>query len=227
MTDKKPNLRNQLLKRGYIIIPNLFSNDEIKEYRNEVDNYLKNKKNLLKNSGGYSIPDFVKLSEFAKITGIINNEKLNEYLYEIFGSKPYRFTGHNDIGVNRIVGWHKDKLNGEYAKYQKHNIWKKHQGEQHEIVKVLIYLQDHSKNSDGLKLVPKSHLSPKINTKGPVQLRPNIGDVVIFDQRITHRGMNKQVPNQRILVSFGFGRNNIFTDEFEKGTKKRQDKQNR
>ena len=44
MTDQKPNLRNQLLKRGYIIIPNLFSNDEIKEYRNEVDNYLKNKK---------------------------------------------------------------------------------------------------------------------------------------------------------------------------------------
>ena len=223
MNDQKSNLRNQLLKRGYIIIPNLFSNSEIKEYRNEVENYLKSKKNLLKKkSGGYNIPDFIKLSEFAKITDIIN-----KYLNEIFGSKPYRFTGHNDIGVNRIVGWHKDKLNGDYAKYQKHDIWKTFEGEQHEIVKVLIYLQDHSKNNDGLKLVPKSHLTPKINSKGHVQLRPNIGDVVIFDQRITHRGMDKQVPNRRILVSFGFGKNNIFTDEFEEGTKKRQDKQNR
>lgn len=222
----KSNLRNLLLQNGFVVLSNFFSKEQIVEFRDEVETYFKNKTNILKNSGGYSIPDFVKLSEFAKIKDIINNEKLNEYLDEIFGSKPYRFTGHNDIGVNRIVGWHKDKLNGDYAKYQKHDIWKTFEGEQHEIVKVLIYLQDHSKNNDGLKLVPKSHLTPKINSKGHVQLRPNIGDVIVFDQRITHRGMDKQVPNRRILVSFGFGKNNIFTDEFEEGTKKRQDKQN-
>jgi hypothetical protein len=54
-----------------------------------------------------------------------------------------------------------------------------------------------------------------------------LGDVIIFDQRITHRGMEKQVSNPRILVSFGFGKNNIFTDNFEKGTIIRQNKQNK
>ena len=38
--------------------------------------------------------------------------------------------------------------------------------------------------------------------------------------------MNRQVKDPRILVSFGFGKNNIFTDNFEKGTVLRQNKQN-
>ena len=54
-----------------------------------------------------------------------------------------------------------------------------------------------------------------------------LGDVIIFDQRITHRGMVKQVKYPRILISFGFGKNNIFTDNFEKGTIVRQDSQNK
>jgi hypothetical protein len=36
--------------------------------------------------------------------------------------------------------------------------------------------------------------------------------------------MERMVKGSRILVSFGFGKNNIFTDEFEKGTVLRQNK---
>ena len=39
--------------------------------------------------------------------------------------------------------------------------------------------------------------------------------------------MENQVKQKRILVSFGFGKNNIFTDNFEKGTINRQNKQNK
>lgn len=38
--------------------------------------------------------------------------------------------------------------------------------------------------------------------------------------------MEKQVKGDRILVAFGFGRNNIFTNNFEKGTIQRQNEQN-
>jgi hypothetical protein len=38
--------------------------------------------------------------------------------------------------------------------------------------------------------------------------------------------MDRQLPNPRILISFGFGKNNIFTDNFEKGTMQRQNDQN-
>lgn len=39
--------------------------------------------------------------------------------------------------------------------------------------------------------------------------------------------MDKQMDGIRILVSFGFGKNNIFTDNFEKGTIQRQNDQNK
>ena len=90
----------------------------------------------------------------------------------------------------------------------------------------MIYLQDHSKNNHALKLVPKSHLDKKIESKNFIQLKPKLGDIIIFDQRITHRGMDKQIKDKRILVSFGFGKNNIFTENFEKGTINRQNDQN-
>lgn len=88
-------------------------------------------------------------------------------------------------------------------------------------------MEDHTHDNDGLKLVPGSHVKRKIYEQGAIQLHSQKGDVVIFDQRINHRGMAKQCPDNRILVSFGFGRNNVFTDEFEKGTIQRQNDQNK
>ena len=143
---------------------------------------------------------------------------INNKLKEIFNGTDYRFCSHNDIGINRVVGWHKDKLNNKYASFETINIWSTYNNQKHEIVKVLIYLQ----KVNGIKLVPKSHNTSVINGNNSIEIKHNIGDVIIFDQRITHRGMEKQCSQQRILISFGFGKNNIFTDNFEKGTKERK-----
>lgn len=211
-------------KEGYLIISNLLSSEQINDYKEEVNNYIKNYPTL-KNAGGISIPDFISTSHFPKTSSIIYNPKLLEILTDILGTS-FRFCSHNDIGINRIVGWHKDKLNGDVAKYETVNIWETHNDEKHEIVKVLIYLQDHSNNNDSLHIVPGSHLNPKIETSGSILLHPKVGDIIIFDQRVTHRGMGKFMGKEnRILVSFGFGKNNIFTDNFEKGTIIRQNRQ--
>ena len=215
----------ELNKNGFFVVKDVFSKSEIEHFKNIVLNYIKKNKTI-SNAQGITIPDFIKKTELKDVADIRDNKKINEVLRELFDNN-YRFCGHNDIGINRIVGWHKDKLNGNYANYETHDIWSEVNGEKHEIVKVLIYLQDHSNNNDGLKIIPGSHLSRKIETNSIHQLKPKLGDIVIFDQRITHRGMEKQVPHSRILVSFGFGKNNIFTDNFEKGTTKRQNEQNK
>jgi hypothetical protein len=147
---------------------------------------------------------------------------------EIFKA-PFHLCMHNDIGINRIVNWHKDTLNNQYKIYQKKNIWLEYNNETHQIYKFLIYLQDHSNNLDGLTLIEKSHLVPEIiidNNKK--YINSLVGDVIIFDQRITHRGQfqNYNYKTDRILISLGFGKNNIFTKEFEEGTIKRQNDQN-
>jgi hypothetical protein len=94
---------------------------------------------------------------------------------------------------------------------------------------VLIYLQDHNgEDGTGLRIVPGSHIRRDYDTAGNFGVKLEIGDVLIFDQRMTHRGAERVLGgDQRILVSFGYGLNNAFTDDFEEGTLMRQEVQRR
>lgn len=214
-------------KNGYYVFTNVLSHTEIDEYRDEIMKYLsQNKNTIMKNADGFAIPDYIKLHELEKTAGLKEHTKIHANLEILFHGLNYRFCSHNDIGINRVVGWHKDKLNGYVEKYQVHDIWGNVEDEKHEIVKVAIYLQDHGDNNDALQVVPGSHLKRELNHGGSIYLHPKKGDVVIFDQRITHRGMETQCADTRILISLGFGKNNIFTDEFEEGTIRRQNDQN-
>jgi hypothetical protein len=74
--------------------------------------------------------------------------------------------------------------------------------------------------------VPGSHRADDYSTSSAISLHPRAGDVLVWEQRITHRGMDKEVAAasrhaNRTLVQLGFGRNNVFTDEFERGTQER------
>lgn len=82
--------------------------------------------------------------------------------------------------------------------------WRKH-----EIYKVLIYLQDHTNDNNGLTVIDKSHLIPEIyvNHTQKKTIHSKIGNIIIFDQRITHRGQQDNFGNiDRILISLGFGK---------------------
>ena len=216
-------IRETFLEKGYIIFDNMFSSSEINEMKNEVIHFIETDKTI-KNSDGITIPDFlIHNKKFLKCSKLINDSRIHDKLNKIFGSNNYRFCSHNDIGINRVVGWHKDKLNGEYARYETVDIFTN----EHEIVKVALYLEDHSNDTNSLQLVPGSHRNRNININGSIHLQPKLGSVIIFDQRLTHRGMEKQASSYRIMISMGFGKNNIITDNFERGTIERQNKQNK
>ena len=217
--------RDEIITQGFILLENFFPKEDLINCKNKIIDYISNNE-CIKNGEGLTIPNFIKIPQLEDVANIKNNSKLNKILENIL-SKNYRFCQHNDIGVNRQVKWHKDKLNGNYSKYETIDIWSKYQGEQHEIVKVLIYLEDHSNDDNALKIVPKSHMQREIVTDKFVQLKPKLGDVIIIDQRITHRGAENTYGDYRILISFGFCKNNIFTDNFEKGTVMRQNDQNK
>jgi CMP-N-acetylneuraminic acid synthetase/ectoine hydroxylase-related dioxygenase (phytanoyl-CoA dioxygenase family) len=212
-------------KNGYTICSNIFDSKELDICKDEIMKYYEKNKIKIKINDG-SIPDFIGkvLNNTDKLK---DNKIIHKYLKKIFGDSDYRFCSHNDIGINRVVGWHKDKLNGEVSKYEEHDIWNEYKDTKYKIVKLLIYLEDHSNDNDGLQLVPGSHLIRDIHNKGRIHLHPKKGDAIIFDQRITHRGQESASKDNRILISFGFGKNNIFTDEFEKGTVIRQNNQNK
>jgi len=98
-------------------------------------------------------------------------------------------------------------------------------GEQHEIVKVMFYLQDHLHDEQAMKVIPGSHVLDRTPwERGYTALHPKMGDAVIFDQRISHAGNTHYNPfgAGRLFMQVGFGKKNRFTDEFERGTVARQ-----
>jgi len=217
---------------GYVTVPHVFTSSEIDFMRSTL---MQHKDALgLPSLAGLTIVDFLSHHKLKPLHRIRSHPKVLQALHDLFGGDDFRYCGHNDIGIDRVVGWHKDKLNDEYARHQKRPLWLPggtraqlsflHSG--HFIVKVGLYLQDHSGTHDthALKVQPGSHLKQSIlpNSRNTVFLRPAKGSVVIFEQRITHRGQATRTDDGRVLVSVGFGRRNAWTDEFEAGTLERQ-----
>jgi hypothetical protein len=209
------NLRAQFEADGFIIIPNVYSPAQIREVRREIEAF---------HSEGdeASIVDFVGRGILPLTAELRNSQALHAALRDVFGGNDYRFCAHNDIGYGRVVGWHKDRLNGEYRAYERLDPFVDAQ----RIVKVAVYLQDHTRDSRALHVVRGSHRQQRVDTKNSSVLQPKLGSVVVFDQRLTHRGGHdgRKQPGEsaRILVSFGFGRDNAYTDQFEEGTRARQ-----
>ena len=217
-------------KEGFIVIENIFTDTEIEQLRDEILTHAENKANIISNCGGYSIVDFIQYHPSLTLCKqILDNPKIHTHLKQVFNGDNYRFIGHNDIGVNRSGGWHKDVLNNgpgyNLTKYTTPNVWSTHEGEKQQIIKLAIYLQDHHDNNQALEIVPNSNRTPSMDASGSVYTHPKKGDILIFDQRITHRGNSQGTTIPRIMISYGLGRKNIFSDNFEKGTRIRQDYQ--
>lgn len=219
--------RDLIRTQGYVLIKDLFPKELLDELRRAIMQGIRRKKFGLVKKSNITIPNFLKVKELRELgLSLKNNEKLHAILKDIFGGDDYRFCAHNDVGVNRTVAWHKDRLNGKYRKFEKHDIFAKTKGEtSFQIVKVLTYLESHEDDDHALMLIPGSHVKRKMgNPKDGIRMHPAFGDTLIFDQRISHKGQGSKVKDssKRILVSLGFGKNNYYTDEFEKGTKHRQ-----
>jgi hypothetical protein len=222
---------------GYVVVPDVFASSEIDFMRKSL---MRHKDVLgLPSAAGLTIVDFLSQPKLKALHRLRSEPKVLNALRALFGGDNFRYCGHNDIGIDRVVGWHKDKLNDEFSVYQKLPLWlpgvgprKGHLGstsfrdEGHFIVKVGLYLQDHGQETDthALKVQPGSHTMPQIrpNSANAIHLHPRKGSVVIFEQRITHRGQAEQTNDGRAMVSLGFGKRNTWTDEFEAGTLARQ-----
>ncbi|KAJ1637149.1 hypothetical protein T492DRAFT_954148 [Pavlovales sp. CCMP2436] len=229
-----------LHRHGFTVVTNVFSEDEIAALRRTIVNALGSgevrhlsvhprgnatKAYLRARGAEASIPDFVKVPQLDMVTALIQDPRIHAVLRQVFDGSDYRFASHSGIQVNKCVGWHKDWLNHEYARFQTLPLFQDATGDGgHFIVKVAIYLQDHAHSDDALTVIPGSHVVPTISVGGSevVSLHPTIGSLVVFEQRITHRGttkrQQKRTHGMRLLVSLGFGKRNNYTDEFERGT---------
>ena len=178
-------MNESLRNNGFVVIPHVYTTEEIDKMRSISLNYFQNGGGF-KNAGGHAKPDWIKEDNLSDLLNLFDMKKIETIVSHHVGENV-SFIGHNDLHLNRSVGWHKDQLNGEARRFQIHSPWETIEDQTMKIYKVNFYLQDHSKNNDGLTVRAGSHKYPELNRGIVKQVFPKSGDIVLSDQRITHK----------------------------------------
>jgi len=135
--------------------------------------------------------------------------------------------------LNTLKGWYRDSRNTP-------NPWKPINGEFHHLYRLLIYLEDYRNKSGAIFVIPRSHLTnnykiPPLITKNPSRditgrfinniqddlklninikgIRLKIGDAVIIDHHILHRGC-EQKHRAIFQYSFSIGKKSLWNNLF-------------
>ena len=236
-------LREKVLKDGYVVLPGLFTEQEIESLRKDVKEYFETAGRLA--NFGLTQPD--AMSRIPSIRWLLYHEKLLAAFREVAGRDDIQFTFHSDAHSNLLGDWHTDTQ----AYFKPEEV----RDDDFQVFKAGIYLQDHlGHNAQGLTVSEGSHLSAKVENERVKPLPSRAGDVIIFDVRLFHHGdrirffekvCNRIIPSdaakarlgillrrlmgrkEKLSIFFTFGAPNEHTTEFSKRNMVRQNKQNR
>jgi hypothetical protein len=151
--------------RGYLHIRNLFSKDEIQEMRRHGFADRQRRADLLAHP---------------YLRKALLDDRILDIAARILGDTPVYY-GDSTFNVGQFSwDWHKDNpdrdvdgpdWNGRYTQ-----------------IRFAIYMEDHAWHSGGLRLIPGSHHALSTPDGKPKNVRTRIGDVVVWNQRLTHAG---------------------------------------
>lgn len=223
--EKHLRLKEQFDEAGYVVIPSLFSDSEIDEFRAKIQS-LSGKQDTdfdfqKAMRGGWSQPDGVTQNK--DFWPLIFHPKLLQHIRSILGEN-LRYTQHSDLHVHHgTIGWHRDSKDRIFGKGQD---WDENLGV-YEVARVAIYLQSFKESRFKLGVIPGSHrfeslitkteircwnslfrwkdggfIAPVLSVK-PVWIPIDSGDCVIFNQRLYHSGSRTYGPKYSIYLSYG------------------------
>lgn len=171
--------RARLDRDGYVVLPRLFSAEEIQRLRSGVSGFFDRggvifQLGKTQPNAAIECPDIGWLFSDPKVVGVFQ---------QLYGARNILFTGHCDIHQDAFSQWHKDT--GKNDGYFDEDCYV----DDCQVFKMAIYLQDHDAG-DGMTLVPGTHRKRAWPTDetGATPLRSKAGDAVVFDVRIDHRG---------------------------------------
>jgi hypothetical protein len=229
------SLKEDFATNGYVMLKGAYTTDEIMSIRMlMMEQFLTH--------GGFAgriesirssvIPDAGNKN--GRILDIVLSEPVKAAMRELI-EEPIYYLHHSDIHLNWTGGWHRDSIDKPtYYDFLKTDIWAPENRDNYQVYKVALYLQDHSDNDDGFHVVPGSHKYRSPSRPSEVALRSSIGDVVIFDTRLIHRGVLEaemlaggsfEKGLNRMSLFSSFGPDNAMSREFALGTIWRQNMQ--
>jgi hypothetical protein len=162
-------------KRGWLIIKNLFTKDEVADLREKV--ILSHQQNLRGD-----------LLSNPYLSQIIFDDRIVSIVGKLLGTPDPVYFGDSNFqyGHQGAVGFHKDnpdKFDGDAPD------WKS----PYTIIRLGIYTQDHKKHSGCLALRDKSHTMVSTRIGKPFLAATEPGDLVIWTLRTSHSGFGKRL----------------------------------
>lgn len=177
-------MRRALDEHGIFVVRNVLTTAEIDRLRTILRGHLTHGGRRL--GLGKTQPNAAE--KVRGLSFIFAHPAILQVMTQVLGESNVAFTGHCDIHMNMLSGWHKDSgenvpggyFTGPYMTAPECRVYK-----------VAIYLQDTGPR-DGFTARLGSHRISDL-TSGEVETaRSRIGDIVVFDVRITHTG---QLPD--------------------------------
>ena len=221
--------REKFEKFGFVVLRQVFDKEScedlkqviLKYFTNEDGELLRNTTKNYRDGKQCTAPLAFNVPELEKTHVIFENKTLNAALNEITEDKLV-YLHHSDAHVDTVAGkgWHSDSINnsdGRQGKrwkdmYVKNDFWSEVSGEKYCVIRLAFYLQDHCDDQDGLFVVAGSHKNSKFRKE--LYVKTKLGDVILFDARLQHRGGNNvKKGNKRTAIFWAMGRDNIFSQE--------------
>jgi hypothetical protein len=176
-------LVRQVREQGCAVVSSVFSAQEIETMRSTVREHLTTSGSRF--SLGKTQPNAAIV--VPDLGWIFAHPRVVSLFQALIGSPSPVFTGHCDIHMNMLSGWHRDS--GEaFGSYFTGDYFS---DDECRVYKMAIYLQD-TEEGDSLKVVPHAHRVPQFDSSKGHPLFTSVGDVVIFDVRLPHTG---QLPD--------------------------------
>jgi hypothetical protein len=181
---------------GFVVLPAVLSPDEVAQLRLQTCEILEQRGTG--KSGGKVLPNAAV--EAPEITWVFLNPAILEAVTVALGATPV-FTMEADLHRNFVAGkWHKDS--GEQVMERGYFDCDPIGNSNCRVLKVALYLEDHIDGS-GLHVCPGSHRSRLVDAPRDFAIPTKAGDAVLFDVRITHRGVE---PSATDYLLFALGK---------------------
>lgn len=186
-----PNVDVEHFKRnGYVIVKSVFSKDEVSSLRQKIEAV---KARALASNNYIPDPchsqlvlilgDLPSNKELKEMDYVLFDERIISCVKQILGEKLVYFGDSSVQTGEGERGFHKDNVD-------RYDIKGADWQSDYTLIRVGIYLQDHTKLSGGLKLRVRSHCYPSYHKGKAIDVKNELGDVVIWSLRTTHSGNN-------------------------------------
>lgn len=172
-------------EHGWVIFRNVFDVEEIRNFRQAVENIHRK---------GYA-GDLLSSGELGGRRLVLDPRILDIARCILQGAPSYfgDSTASADVGA---MGFHKDNPDRE-------DVGAPDWRSPYTVIRMGVYLQDHESHSGGLAVRDGSHLAVNRNSGRPLAIPTRSGDVVVWSLRTTHSGYAarlKALPNVFIPV---------------------------